>query len=113
MAATEKVLAHKLCPLCTFEALSVKTVMSHLRAVHSNDPHFAVTCGLNGCGTTSRSFPALYTHVYRYHSDIIEKRKEPLLMNPLEDMDEREIQSLGTSEDPIAGITTATSWNVS
>lgn len=92
-------LVHKRCPLCTFEAPSVKNVLSHLRAVHSSDPNFAVTCGLNGCGTTSRSFSALYSHVYRHHSDIIEKRKEPLFMNPLEEMCGRdlEIQQLSSS----------------
>ena len=97
-----KVLAHKLCPLCTFEAPSVKNVMSHLHAVHSSDPNFVVICGLDGCTTTSRSFSALYSHVYRHHSDIIEKRKEPMLLYPLEDIS-GEIQQTSTSENPETG----------
>ncbi len=66
--------SQKLCPMCTFEAPSVNVILSHIRAVHSHDPNFFVTCGLGGCGTTSRSFSALYSHVYRRHSDVISKR---------------------------------------
>ena len=73
--ATHRSLAMKACPLCNFEAPSVKNVMSHLRTVHSSDPNFSVACGLNGCGVTSRSFPALYSHIYRKHPDIIQKRR--------------------------------------
>ena len=76
---SERSVACKTCPLCTFEGPSVKTIISHLRVVHSHDPNFAVACGLNGCGTTSRSFSALYSHVYRHHPDIIEKRKAKLV----------------------------------
>lgn len=68
--------AQKLCPLCTFEAPTVTIVLSHLRAVHSSDPHFRVTCGLDGCLTTSSSFSALYSHIYRHHPGIVKKRKE-------------------------------------
>lgn len=66
--------SQKLCPMCTFEAPSVNAILSHVRAVHSHDPNFLVTCGLGGCGTTSRSFSALYSHVYRRHSEVINKR---------------------------------------
>lgn len=70
------------CPLCTFEAPDVTIILSHLRTVHSNDPHFIVSCGLDGCTTTSRSFSALYSHIYRRHPDIIKKRKEVLRTTP-------------------------------
>jgi hypothetical protein len=56
------------CPICaTFEASSLSYLLSHLRLVHSNDPRFKVTCGLDGCAYTACSFSALYSHVYRKH----------------------------------------------
>ena len=68
-----------MCPLCTFEAPDMTIILSHLRKVHSNDPHFIVSCGLDGCTTTSRSFSALYSHIYRRHPDIINKRRKAIL----------------------------------
>ena len=53
-------------------------MLSHLHAVHTSGPNFKVACGIGGCATTSRSFSALYSHMYRHHSEIIRKRKEPL-----------------------------------
>lgn len=44
--------------------------------MHSSDANFSVTCGLHGCATTSKSFSALYTHIYRRHPHIIKKRIE-------------------------------------
>lgn len=71
-----------LCPLCTFEAPNVTIFLRHLRTVHSSDPHFIVTCGLDGCTTTSKSFSSLYSHIYRRHPDFIKKRKDPLYTTP-------------------------------
>ena len=68
--------AQKSCPLCTFEAPAVTILLSHLRTVHFSDPRFRVTCGLDGCLTTSKSFSALYSHIYRHHPHIVKKRKE-------------------------------------
>ena len=70
-----KTLALKNCPLCAFEAPEIPLVLSHLRVVHSSDPHFAVTCGLDGCVTTSKSFAALYSHIYRHHTEVIKRYK--------------------------------------
>ena len=59
--------SEKKCPMCTFEARSVRIVLSHLRSVHSNDPRFNVMCGLDGCSSTFRTFSAFYSHIYRRH----------------------------------------------
>lgn len=64
----------KKCPMCTFKATSLSLVISHIRTVHSSDPNFRVPCGLDGCATTSKSFPAFYSHIYRHHTDVIKKR---------------------------------------
>lgn len=87
MAATAAVsglqrgLDSKKCPMCTFEARSLPTVISHIHIVHSSDPDFLVTCGLDGCATTSKSFAALYSHIYRNHPNIIKKRNFPNVSN--------------------------------
>lgn len=73
--------ALKICPLCSFKTLSVPDILSHLRGVHSHDPNFVITCGLNGCATTSRSFSALYSHIYRKHPEFINKRKPSTIMS--------------------------------
>jgi hypothetical protein len=69
--------AEKNCPMCTFEARSLKIVLSHLRSVHSNDPRFNVMCGLEGCSSTFTTFSALYSHIYRRHpsSGIVSSEK--------------------------------------
>ena len=74
MSLIVKTVASKRCPLCCVVAVSVGLLLSHLRLVHSSDPNFNVICGLGGCKTASRSFPALYFHIYRNHPYIIRKR---------------------------------------
>ena len=71
------ILDSKSCPirLCSFQAPSINIILHHLRTVHSSDPNFLVTCGINGCATTSKSFSALYSHIYRHHPQIVRKRK--------------------------------------
>lgn len=83
-----KSLSGSVCPLCTFEAPDLSIVLSHLRTVHSSDSCFIVTCGLHGCTTTSRSFSALYSHIYRRHRDVIKKRKERLCYTPTDEVTE-------------------------
>lgn len=70
-------LLSKKCPLCNFHSPNIPLLLSHLRSVHSSDPHFVVTCGLDGCTVSSRSFSALYSHVYRQHPNIgvVKKRQ--------------------------------------
>ena len=69
-------------------------VLSHLRAVHSNDPGFNVTCGIKGCAVTLKSFRSLYQHIYRKHRDsgIIERRylQPDKISAPIEDAPEVE-----------------------
>lgn len=74
------------CPLCTFYALSIQLVLSHLRLVHSSDPNFNVMCGISGCCTTSKSFSALYQHVYKKHKDegIIKSRTTLSVVKPVD-----------------------------
>ena len=68
-------MCHK-CPLCVFQAPTIQLVLQHMRSVHSSDPNFLVTCGLNGCPRTFRNFSSFYQHIYRNHKDtgIIQSR---------------------------------------
>ena len=61
--------AGKKCPMCSFEAATVRIILSHLRIVHSNDSRFNVTCGVDGCSRTFRTFSAFYSHIYRQHKN--------------------------------------------
>ena len=80
----------------------MQNVISHLQAVQSSDSNFVVTCGLNGCSTTFRSFSALYSHLYRHHPDIMEKRKEPLFTPGVQTTSVVELCKSGMS-DPFIG----------
>ena len=64
------------CPLCDFRSPTTPLLLSHLRSVHSSDPQFNVTCGINGCTVSSRSFSALYSHIYRHRPNegVVSKR---------------------------------------
>lgn len=68
-AAMASNFAEKNCPLCSFQAPSMRVVLSHLRLVHSSDPRFNVMCGIDGCSSTFRTFSAFYSHIYRRHKN--------------------------------------------
>lgn len=80
-------LPKKLCPLCSFSCPSVSLLLSHLRLVHSNDPRFLVTCGIDGCTVTFKHFHSLYSHVYRSHPTICTKRKVADFSSQYEQLD--------------------------
>ena len=60
-------ISEKKCPTCSFNASTVKLVLSHLRSVHSSDPRFHVMCGIDGCARTYRKYSGLHSHLYRCH----------------------------------------------
>ena len=56
------------CFVCsTFIALTLKTLMGHYYAVHSNEPNFLVKCGVKGCPATFQRYHSFYKHVSRNH----------------------------------------------
>lgn len=82
------------CPMCSYSATTLQNVLSHMRAYHANEPNFCVTCGLDGCATSSSSFAGLYSHIYRNHNEYVTKRggyslsvndniRDPLVSKPL------------------------------
>ena len=77
--ASARNLASYHCPLCEHIGRSIPLVLSHIRAVHSHDPNFLVCCGIESCCYTAKTFSALYSHVYRRHSSIINRRTSTTL----------------------------------
>lgn len=67
---------HKSCPICKCSIPSLQHLLNHLRIFHASDPNFNVLCGLSGCTTTFRTFSGLYSHIYRHHSEVINKRRK-------------------------------------
>ena len=83
-----------------FETFS--SLLSHIRAVHSHEPNFSITCGLKGCKTPHRKYHvwSSYTsHLTRCHGEEYAAKEK-----------NTECQNLnGNSEfedDPICGSTT-------
>lgn len=66
--------AEKSCEVCGVSYPNVGGILRHLRTIHCSDSHFSANCRLGGCGYTARSFTALYSHVYRNHPGIIQRR---------------------------------------
>ena len=57
-------------PVCHFESPTMSLGPKHLRLVHTSDPRFCVHCG----SYSGRSFSVLYSHIYRNHKQLIQKR---------------------------------------
>ncbi len=56
------------CPLCVeFHAPTIQLLIPHIRLVHSNQPGFCVTCGLDGCQRTFRNMKTFTNHMYQFH----------------------------------------------
>ena len=53
------------CSLCDFTVPTKPMLLSHIRLIHSNDPQFVVTCGIDGCVYTAKRFSTYYSHIYR------------------------------------------------
>ena len=77
------------CPLCGFLSPSLQLHVSHFRMVHSNDPNFSVTCGIDSCVELFRSFSAYNSHVYRRHRAAL-GINSPLSSSDLEETAERQ-----------------------
>lgn len=56
------------CPLCAeFHAPTIQLMIPHIRLVHSNQPGFRVTCGLDGCQRTFQNMKTYTNHLYQFH----------------------------------------------
>ena len=62
------------CWLCRGLSPDIRSYVSHLRLVHSNDDNFSLVCGIAGCQKKYRAFD---THVYRCHRSSLGLEKGP------------------------------------
>lgn len=61
----------------SFSKLS--SLLSHIRALHSHEPNFSITCGIQGCPNPQRTCKvwSTYTsHLSRCHKEELEKEEE-------------------------------------
>ncbi|XP_028415149.1 uncharacterized protein LOC114538196 [Dendronephthya gigantea] len=90
------------CFICsTFIAVTLKALMGHYFAVHSNEPNFLVKCGVDNCPAIFRRYHSFYKHVSNNHRQVYDSNTEgvgqatipiiqinPFAINDEEDVDE-------------------------
>ena len=57
------------CQLCNLLSPDLRSYISHLRQIHSKQPNFSLTCGIQECSLEFKTFSAFNSHVYRVHRD--------------------------------------------
>ena len=66
------------CPVCyRFSAPTFRSVLTHIGSVHSWEPNFSLTCGIEGC-------PRIYTSYRSYRKHLLLKHAE-FMNGPLDD----------------------------
>ena len=87
------------CSLChSFAALDYLSVLRHIRSVHSWEPHFNITCGIDGCVRTYRSFRCYKAHIFTKHSHFV---SQPVNTTDIEEPtihDDLSLENSGTYE---------------
>ena len=57
-----------LCPVCGIAFVPMLSqLMTHIRLIHADDPHFVIQFNLQGCKRTFGKFTVYRNHVYAYH----------------------------------------------
>ena len=63
---------------CSFSAPTYQSVIRHIGSVRSQEPRFNVTCGIEGCPRTSRtytSYRSFRRHLMEKHQQVMENRE--------------------------------------
>ena len=56
------------CNICNcFQAILLRTLLSHYNKVHGNAPNFRVVCNVDHCPAIFMKYISLYKHVIRWH----------------------------------------------
>lgn len=94
------------CTLCQSLSPSLLLHISHLRLVHSQDPSFHVSCGIDGCTDVFRAFSSYNSHVYRRHRVALglEKAEVPVIPPGSEPSEDSPMSSCG-DEYPVTAVT--------
>lgn len=92
------------CSLCGFLSPSLNLHISHLRLVHSRDPSFHITCGIDCCLEEFRTFSSFNSHTYRFHRIALGLEEPEQLPVPSTSVLDEEFHEL-TSEREYDGLT--------
>ena len=61
-----------ICNVCQqFASRTYPKLLRHIGTVHSFDPHFKLTCGLDGCPRTYTKYRSFQKHVTRHHKHVL------------------------------------------
>ena len=62
------------CSLCySFASPNFETVLRHIRSIHSFEPNFHITCGVNGCPQTYTSNRSYRKHILKTHGSWVKE----------------------------------------
>lgn len=64
-------------------------LMTHIRLVHADDPHFSIQCGFQGCSRTFKKFTVYRNHVYSFHDTSDFDLPSSSAVEPTEDDDSK------------------------
>ncbi len=95
MFANAKYTCHK---CYRFAAPSFSTVLRHIGAVHSWEPNFDVTCGINGCPRKYTSYRSYRKHILKVHSNFLDPDSD-------NDQDSSNVTVLGGNDTPDNDVT--------
>ena len=77
-----------ICPLCSDVVVrALSQLMTHIRLVHADDPHFIIQCSFQGCTRTFRKFTVYRNHVYSFHDTTVLDTPETSIVDMREHMD--------------------------
>lgn len=66
-----------LCKICNnFASHTYSKVLRHIGLVHSFDPGFSVTCGVDGCPRTFTKYNSFRKHILRHHRFLLQKSRD-------------------------------------
>ena len=91
-----------LCPLCpdSLVSFNVSGYVKHIQVFHSHQPHFLLTCGIQGCVRTFKNFGTFRNHVSAKHNL---NRVATFKPTPCNDCDEPNASGNGDEDNTLVG----------
>lgn len=81
------------CTICnSFSSSTLKKVLRHIGSVHSFEPNFQITCGVDGCARTYTNFKSFQKHLSRRHETVFENNVDVSTPDLLQSASQVEIQ---------------------
>ena len=88
------------CKCCvSFKCLTLRLLLQHINAKHSNDINFKVQCGVDGCPSIFTKYNSLYRHTLRHHENVYNKNStEEIPANTANSSDEVSNTGIGAND---------------